>query len=84
MESIPPAYAAWRVGTITQFVVPTRQATQAVGIDSLGSIPGLLKRLQIWAQLNMLQADLQVVLEELDTGKKGGLEFHDFVRMMTR
>jgi len=34
--------------------------------------------------LNMLQADLQVVLEELDTGKKGGLEFHDFVKMMTR
>jgi hypothetical protein len=25
-----------------------------------------------------------VVLEELDTGKKGGLEFQDFVRLMTR
>jgi hypothetical protein len=30
------------------------------------------------------QADLQVVLEELDTVKKGGLEFQDFVRLMTR
>jgi hypothetical protein len=33
----------------TIFVVPARQATLAGGIDSSQSIPGLLKRLQIWA-----------------------------------
>ncbi len=33
-KSIPPAYVAWRVGTITLFVVPARQATKAEGIDS--------------------------------------------------
>ncbi len=47
-ESIPPAYVAWRAGTITQFVEPPRQAT---GIDCLESIPGLLKCLQIQAKL---------------------------------
>jgi hypothetical protein len=26
-ESIPPAYEVWRLGTITLFVVPARQAT---------------------------------------------------------
>ncbi len=33
----------------TLFDVPARQATQAGGIDSRKSIPGLLKRLQIRA-----------------------------------
>jgi hypothetical protein len=42
---------AWWAGTITLFVVPARQVAKAEGIDSLGSIPGLLKRLQIWAQV---------------------------------
>jgi len=46
-ESIPPAYVAWRAGTITLFGLTARQAG---GIDSLESIPGLLKRLQIRAQ----------------------------------
>ncbi len=36
--------------TITLFVVPTSHATQDGGIDTLKSIPGLLKRLQIRAQ----------------------------------
>jgi hypothetical protein len=39
-ESIPPAYLAWRAGTITPFVVPACQE----------SISGLLKSLQIRAQ----------------------------------
>ncbi len=47
--SIPPAYIAWRAGTITLFVVQARQATNAGGIDSLKSIPGVLNRLQIQA-----------------------------------
>jgi hypothetical protein len=34
---------------INRVVVPCRQATLAGGIDSLKSIPGLLKRLQIRA-----------------------------------
>jgi hypothetical protein len=38
-ESIPPAYVAWRPGTITLFVVPARPAG---GIDYSESIPGLL------------------------------------------
>jgi hypothetical protein len=42
-------FPAWRAGTTTLFDVPARQATQAGGIDSLESIPGLLKRFQIWA-----------------------------------
>jgi hypothetical protein len=36
-------------GTTTLFDVPARQATKAGGIDSLESIPGLLRRLQIRA-----------------------------------
>ncbi len=41
---------AWRrAGTITLFVVPAGQATLAGEIDTLESIPGLLKRLQIRA-----------------------------------
>ncbi len=50
-ESIPAACVCvtWRAGTITPFVVPARQAGW---IDSLESIPGLLKRLQIRALAN--------------------------------
>jgi hypothetical protein len=48
-ETISPTYVAWRPGTITLFVFLVRQATQAGGIDSLESIPGLLQRLQIRA-----------------------------------
>jgi hypothetical protein len=33
---------------MNRVIVPARQATQAGGIDSLESIPGLHKRLQIW------------------------------------
>ena len=36
-------------------VVPARQATQAGGIDSLESIPGLLKSLKIRALRNKLE-----------------------------
>ncbi len=36
-DSIPPAYVAWRAGTMTLFVVPARQ-----WIASLESIPVLL------------------------------------------
>jgi hypothetical protein len=39
-------FPAWRAGTSTLFVVPARHATQADGIDSSESIPGLFKRLQ--------------------------------------
>ncbi len=42
-------FPAWRAGTTTLFVVPARQATQAGWIDSLESISGLYKRLQIRA-----------------------------------
>ncbi len=42
-------FAAFRTGTTTLFVIPARQATYAVLIDSSESIPGLLKRLQIRA-----------------------------------
>ncbi len=34
---------------ITLFVVPARQSTKAGKINFLESIPGLLKRLKIWA-----------------------------------
>jgi len=37
----------------TQFDVPARKDTSAGGIDSLESIPGLLKRLQIRAQATL-------------------------------
>ncbi len=37
----------------TQFDVPARKDTLAGGIDSLESIPGLLKRLQIRAQATL-------------------------------
>jgi hypothetical protein len=46
-ESIPPAYVAWRAGKTNRVTVPARQAG---GIDSLESIPALLKRLQTRAQ----------------------------------
>ncbi len=52
----PQAYVAWRAGTITLFVLLARQAKYAGGIDpffELKSIPGLLKRLQNWAQENV-------------------------------
>jgi hypothetical protein len=45
-EWITPAYEAWRDGMTTLFAVPARQATEAGGMDSLESIPGLLKSLQ--------------------------------------
>ncbi len=40
---------AWRAGKTTLFDVLAHQATWGGGIDSLESIPGLLKRLQIRA-----------------------------------
>jgi hypothetical protein len=43
-------YPAWRASTTTMFDVPARQVTKADGMNSLESIPGLLKRLQIQAQ----------------------------------
>ncbi len=43
-------FPVWRAGTATLFDVPASQATLAGGIDSLESIPGLLKRQQIRAQ----------------------------------
>ncbi len=46
-------FLAWRAGTTTLFVVSTRQASKAYGIDSSESIPGLLKRLQIQAQTTL-------------------------------
>jgi hypothetical protein len=42
-------FPAWRAGTTTLFDVPAHQATWGGGIDSLESIPGLLKHLQIRA-----------------------------------
>ncbi len=48
-ESIPSAYVAWQAGTTNRVAIPARQAKLAGGIDSLESIPGLLKSLQIWA-----------------------------------
>ncbi len=44
-----PRFPAWRVGMTTLFDEPSHQASYAGGIDSLESIPGLLKRLQIRA-----------------------------------
>jgi hypothetical protein len=44
-------FLAWRAATTTLFDLPARQATQAGGIGSLESIAGLLKRLQIRAQI---------------------------------
>ncbi len=49
-ESIPRAYVAWRAGSTNKVIVPVRQAAYAGGIDSLESIAGLLKRLQIRVQ----------------------------------
>ncbi len=43
----------WFLAPIAGLKLPT-QATQAGGIDSLESIPGLLKRLQIRAQVSLL------------------------------
>jgi hypothetical protein len=48
-ESIPLAYVAWQAGTTNRVARPARQAKFAGGIDSLESIPRLLKSLQIWA-----------------------------------
>jgi hypothetical protein len=45
--SIPPTYVAWRAGTTNRVIVPALQATLASGIDTLESIPGLLKGLKI-------------------------------------
>ncbi len=47
-------FPAWRAVTAALFVVPARRATQAGGIESLESIPGLLKHLQIWTQVAWL------------------------------
>ncbi len=44
-------FQAWRAGTTTLFVVQARQASWVGGIDSSDSIPGLLKCLQIRAQV---------------------------------
>ena len=44
-------FPALRAGTTILFDVPACQATQAGGINSLELIPGLLKRLQIRAQV---------------------------------
>ncbi len=45
-------FPAWRAGTTSLFDVPARQATKAGGINSMKSIPGLLERFQIRAQLS--------------------------------
>ncbi len=60
MESIPPAYVAWRAGTITLFVVPAHP-----GIDSLDSILGLLKSLQIQALSSYLSPPPTAFLNSL-------------------
>ncbi len=39
-------FPAWRAGTTTLLVVPARHASNAGGMQSSESIPGLLKRLQ--------------------------------------
>ncbi len=53
-------------GTTTLLDVPARQATwEAGGVDSLESVPGLLKRLQILAQLGrwvVLRGGLETLL----------------------
>jgi hypothetical protein len=51
-------FPVWRDGTKSLLEVPTCQATEAGGIDSLESIPGLLKRLKIWFLLE-LTSDVQ-------------------------
>jgi hypothetical protein len=53
-ESTPPAYVTWRAGTtssLSRVIVPVRQVRLACGIDSLESIPVLLKCLHIRALL---------------------------------
>jgi len=57
--SIPPAYVAWRAGTITLFDEAARQATRYIGWRylSLESVPGLLKRLQIRALIQLNYVD---------------------------
>jgi len=45
------AYVAYWTGTTNLFIVPARQASKADKINSLVSIPGLLKRLKIRALL---------------------------------
>ncbi len=42
-------FSARRAGATNLFVVPARQASWAEEIESSESIPGLHKRLQIWA-----------------------------------
>jgi hypothetical protein len=37
-ESIPPAYVVWRAGTLTLFVVSTRQATKAAECLQIGGL----------------------------------------------
>ncbi len=49
-------FLAWRAGTSILFVVLVRQATFAGGINSSGSIPGLLESLRIRAQSRKLKS----------------------------
>jgi hypothetical protein len=44
------SFPDWRASTTTPFIVPACQTSQAGGIDSSESIPGLHKQLQIRAQ----------------------------------
>ncbi len=46
-------FPTWRARIATLFDVPARKDTSAGGIDSLESIPGLLKRLKILAQATL-------------------------------
>ena len=49
------AYVAYWTGTTNLFIVPARQASKADKINSLVSIPGLLKRLKIQAQKSVVE-----------------------------
>ena len=46
-------FPTWRASIAILFDVPARKDTSAGGIDTLESIPGLLKRLQIRAQATL-------------------------------
>jgi hypothetical protein len=43
------SYVAWRAGTTKRVIATAPYSTYADGTDSLESIPGILKRLQIRA-----------------------------------
>jgi hypothetical protein len=85
---MPPAYVAWHWQAVTtnRVIIPARQTTLAGGIDSLESIPGLLKRLQIrvqpFSQLGSLRPSIVSIFHSKTHLKKVFFRFFGrFVRV---